>query len=481
MHECQTARIDARERTTGRERGIVRRRGARLAATMALVAGAAALLPGAASAAGTLSSGDYTGPAGTQHYELYVPSSYKPGTPVPLVVALHGCTQTADGFRQLTRWDTVAEAKGFIVAFAQQDSNSNSFACWNFFQDASMHRSAGEPARIDGVTSYVEQKYSIDPKRVYAAGLSAGGAMASVMAATYPDVFAAIGIGSGCEYAATATCAGYKSADPTQAAQAAYKEMGSRARPIPFVAFEGDADTTVPPVNADQLVQQWLTTGDLADDGTANGSIPLTPANTTQGQAAGGRTYTTRTYNDHNHSELAQYWLVHGMNHAWSGGNPAQQYADASGPDETTAMYTFFQNHPMTSSRGTTPGPTPSPPVVPTPPTSWFPTPPASWFPTLPTSWFPTLPKFVGGQIVFTTARRGSVTVRLEQRVAPHAKYTTRAKLVGKVAKGRRVAITLPKTVHGKRLSPGRYRAVLTVAGTSGHAGTPHTLALVLR
>src|SRR5258705_3281148 len=174
-----------------------------------LVAAAAALLPAAATAAtGTLTSADYVGAEGTLHYELYVPSTYQAGTPLPLVVALHGCTQTADGFRQLTRWDTLAESKGFMVLFPQQESSSNQFKCWNFFQDAHMHRSAGEPSLIAAVTLNVERNYSVDPHRIYANGLSAGGAMASVRGATYPDLFAAIGIGSGREHPATATCAG---------------------------------------------------------------------------------------------------------------------------------------------------------------------------------------------------------------------------------------------------------------------------------
>jgi poly(hydroxyalkanoate) depolymerase family esterase len=332
---------------SARPKGIVHRIRVRLGIAVALLFGAAALVPGAAAAAtGTLKSGDYSGAAGTLHYELYVPSTYKAGTPMPLVVALHGCTQNADGFRQLTRWDTLAESKGFIVVFPQQDSSSNNMNCWNFFQDASMHRSAGEPAKIAGLTSFVKNNYAVDPQRVYASGLSAGGAMASVMGATYPDVFAAIGIGSGCEYAATATCAGYKSADPVGAGQQAYKEMGSNARPLPFIAFEGDADTTVPPVNADQLVQQWLTTDDLADDGALNGSVPAVPGNTTQGQVPGGESYTVNTYVDGSNADLAQYWIVHGMKHAWSGGNPSQSYADPAGPDETAAMYAFFASHP---------------------------------------------------------------------------------------------------------------------------------------
>ena len=346
MHKRNTEPTEALRPSgrTVRPKGIVHRLRAPLGIAVTLLVAAAGLLPGAARAAtGSLTSGDYASPTGTQHYELYVPSTYKAG--MPLVVALHGCTQTADTYRLLSHWDTLAEEKGFIALFPQQDQNSNYLKCWDFFQDQHMHRSAGEPARIAALTSQIAQKYAVDSHRVYAAGLSAGGAMASVMAATYPDLFAAIGVGSGCEYAATATCAGYKSADPVQAAQAAYREMGSRARPMPFIAFEGDADTTVPPVNADQLVQQWLLTDDLADDGAANGSVPSIPATTTQGQSPGGQSYTVRTYVDSHHADLAQYWVVHGMQHAWSGGDPSQPYSDPSGPDETAAMYAFFQNH----------------------------------------------------------------------------------------------------------------------------------------
>jgi poly(hydroxyalkanoate) depolymerase family esterase len=442
------------------------------------VAAAAALLPGAAKAAtGTLTSGNYTGPEGNQHYQLYVPSSYTPGTPMPLVVALHGCTQTADSFRALTHWDTQAEAKGFIVVFPQQDASNNQFTCWNFFQDSSMHRSAGDPARIAEVTSLIERTYTIDRYRVFATGLSAGGAMASVLGATYPDMFAAIGIGSGCEYAATATCAGYKSADPTQAGHRAYSEM--------FIAFQGDADTTVPPANADQLVQQWLLTDDLADDGAANGSVSSSPAKTNFGFTPGGRSYTMRTYNDSHRAELAQYWVVRGMKHAWSGGDASQAFSDPSGPDETAAMYAFFSSHPSPSPLTTLPAPPP----------------PASGTSSAPTSSVSrataprvSRPRLSRGRIVFTISGPGAVTLRFQERVAGHrrngvcvagkrrrggcTRYSTRAKIVRRVAKAGRVAITLPRQVRAHRV---RYRVVVTPADGAGHAGRSRTMALVMR
>jgi poly(hydroxyalkanoate) depolymerase family esterase len=450
-----------------------------------LVAAGTASLPGAATAAsGTLTSGDYTGAEGTQHYELYVPSTYKAGAPVPLVVALHGCTQTADQFRLLSRWDALAEARGFIVVFPQQDPSANSFKCWNFFQDASMHRSAGEPARVAAVTSLVERNYAVDPQRVYAAGLSAGGAMASVMAATYPDLFAAIGIGSGCEYAATAACAGYQSADPVQAGQRAYKEMGSHVRQMPFIAFEGDADTTVPPINAEQLVEQWLVTDDLADDASLNGSVPRVPASTTQGQAPGGRSYTVRTYVDHRRAELAQYWVVHGMNHAWSGGDPSQPNADASGPDETAAMYAFFMSHPAPPPPATRPASTPKPGA----PTG------ASRTSAVPTV---SKAKLSHGQVVFTISGRGSATLLLQHGVPGNMekglcvagkskrhgcmKYSTAAKIVRRAQQAGQMVITRPRKSHGHRLPRGRYRVVVTASDAAGHAGNSQTLEFVLR
>jgi poly(3-hydroxybutyrate) depolymerase len=153
-------------------------------------------------------------------------------------------------------------------------------------------------------------------------------------------------VGSGCEYAATATCAGYQSADPTQAAKAAYAEMGTRARAMPVIAFQGDKDTTVPPVNAKQLIQQWQATGDWADDGARNHSVPAAPVGTVAGAVPGGRSYKVANYSDGHGGQLIQYWEVQGMAHAWSGGCACETFADPAGPDETAAMYAFFMSHP---------------------------------------------------------------------------------------------------------------------------------------
>jgi poly(hydroxyalkanoate) depolymerase family esterase len=299
---------------------------------------------GSAGAAGTLVSNSYTNAAGTRQYQVYVPSTYKAGTAVPLVVALHGCTESADVFRQLSALDTVAESKGFIVVYPTQPSSANNQSCWNWFSQPNMQRGSGEPSIIAGMTQAIQQRYSIDTKRTYVLGFSAGAAMATVMGATYPDLYAAVGSGSGCEYNGL-PCVGSPGPDPVTSGQGAYNAMGSFARPMPVIAFQGDADTIVVPANGDQLVREWQTTNDLADDGSNNGSMPLAPTSTTNKQVPGGRSYTVTTYGNGHGGELIQYWVVHGMNHAWSGGCGCESYADPSGPNESQAMIDFFLQH----------------------------------------------------------------------------------------------------------------------------------------
>lgn len=284
-------------------------------------------------------SGSYANAAGTRNYLGYAPSSYRQGTPLPLVVALHGCTQSADTFRQQTKFDNLAEAKNFIVVYPEQPSSANPLSCWNWFNPSDMQRGSGEPSIIAGITDWVQQHYSVDPQRTFMAGFSAGGAMAAVMGATYPDRYAALGIGSGIQY-------GGENLDPTQAGQEAYQAMGAFARPMPTLIFHGGQDTTVPVANADKLVRQWQTTADLADDGTINGSVPTAPVKTLGEQSAGGQSYSVSRYDDGQGQEFVQYWLVPEMSHAWSGGCSCTAYSDPAGPDETVAMYDFFVSHP---------------------------------------------------------------------------------------------------------------------------------------
>jgi poly(hydroxyalkanoate) depolymerase family esterase len=291
-----------------------------------------------------LTSGRYTNRAGSLNYELYIPSRYRAGRPMPVVVALHGCTESADSYRQLSGWDALGESKGFIVLFPQQLSSRNYLTCWNWFVQPDMHRGSGEPAIIAGMVNRLERLYSVDTHRVYVAGFSAGGAMANVMGASYPDVFAAVGSGSGCEYNGL-PCLGIGGPAPRQTGQEAFQAMGPYARVIPAIVFQGDADNIVAPANGPQIAQEWRVTDNYVFSGGPNGSIPTNPTKQSFGFARGGTKYTTTYYGDAHEKALIEYWSIHGMGHAWSGGNRSQQYADPSGPSETAAMWAFFAGH----------------------------------------------------------------------------------------------------------------------------------------
>jgi len=296
----------------------------------------------------------YDGSAGSRPYFVYTPASYQPGTIVPMIVMLHGCTQTPADFAAGTQMDQLADQKQFIVVYPQQTSTYNLEDCWNWFDPADQSRGSGEPAIIAGIVQTVEHstaQWTIDSHRVYVAGLSAGAAMAVLLGATYPDIFAAIGVQSGLEYKAATTSNDAFTAlrqggpDPMQQGQVAYTAMGSGARVVPTIVFHGTSDYTVYPVNGEQVVRQWMQTDHLASVNTYNASFTR-PTSTTNGQVAGGHSYTVYTWNDTEGNEVQEYWLVNGMGHAWSGGSSSGTFTDSQGPGATQATYNFFMSHP---------------------------------------------------------------------------------------------------------------------------------------
>lgn len=324
-------------------------------------------------ASGTFQSYTYNGSAGSRPYYVYTPTNYSPGKAVPLIVMLHGCTQNPTDFATGTQMNQLADADQFIVVYPQQTSTYNSSSCWNWFLPADQSRGSGEPAIIAGIVQTVEQttsQWKIDTSHVYVAGLSAGAAMAVIMGATYPDMFAASGVGSGLEYQAATSQSGGSTAlsqggpPPTQQGDAAYAAMGSFAQIVPTIVFHGTSDYVVYPLNGDQVVQQWIETNTKASHGTYAAAFN-SPATTTQGQVSGssGRAYETRTWNDKNRTEVQEYWTITGMGHAWSGGNSSGSYTDPNGPSESQAFYTFFMNHPRASGN---PTPTPTTGTAPT-------------------------------------------------------------------------------------------------------------------
>ena len=292
------------------------------------------VIPSSPQAGGQFVDGTYSNTAGTRAYKLYIPSGYT-GQAVPLVVMLHGCTQRPVDFAADTHMNVLAEGETFLVAYPEQAPSANGSKCWNWFQESDQQRDGGEPSLIAGITRQIMSQYQVDVSRVYVAGMSAGGAMAVIMAAMYPDLYAAVGVHSGLAYGAAH--------DLPSAFAAMQQGTVYHARPlqetIPLITFHGDGDTTVAPVNADYLLDQWL---QAACAGL--GSVPGMKVE--RGQVANGHAYTRCIYHDVSGRALVEQWTVHQAGHGWSGGSLSGSYTDPQGPNASTEMVRFFTEHP---------------------------------------------------------------------------------------------------------------------------------------
>jgi poly(hydroxyalkanoate) depolymerase family esterase len=288
----------------------------------------------------------FTGPAGDRAYKLYVPSGYT-GQEVPLIVMLHGCTQNPDDFAAGTSMNELAEQHTFLVAYPAQAQNANMQKCWNWFRASDQQRGQGEPAIIAGITRQIADEYHVGDGRVYVAGMSAGGAMAAIMGAAYPDLYAAVGVHSGLAPGAAQDLASALSAMQRGGASNGHQgaSPGGSEASVPVIVFHGDRDTTVHPRNAEQLLAYYRTA-----DGTPGGrdaaGKPVPPVAVRKGQVPDGHAYTRATQRDADGRPIMEQWTVHGLGHAWSGGSGAGSYTDAKGPDASAEMVRFFdQQH----------------------------------------------------------------------------------------------------------------------------------------
>jgi poly(hydroxyalkanoate) depolymerase family esterase len=309
----------------------------------------------------------YTSQAGSRAYKLYIPGGY-PGQALPLVVMLHGCTQTPDDFAAGTRMNALAEEHTCFVAYPEQAASANPSKCWNWFTPGNQQRGAGEPSLIAGLTRQIMRDYPVDPRRVYVAGLSAGGAAAAVMGMTYPDLYAAIGVHSGLAHGAASDLpsafAAMRQGEPIASGvlsspafrtdsdllsmlsgvvpgkPAAFEPPSSSAgdarpqRAIPTIVFHGDQDTTVHARNGDLVIEQSRTTA----------AMDL-HTRVEHGRAPGGHAYSRTLHADASGQAILEQWVIHGAGHAWSGGSPAGSYTDPRGPDAGREMLRFFLEH----------------------------------------------------------------------------------------------------------------------------------------
>ena len=269
----------------------------------------------------------YRGPAGSLNYRLYVPAEHE-RRELAVVLMLHGCLQDPEDFACGTRMNDLAEEFGLIVAYPHQPRRANPSGCWNWFDRRHQNRGSGEPAKLAGLAQALAKEFDVRRERVFAAGLSAGGAMAEILAAVYPDVFDAVGIHSGLPY---------KSAGDVPSAFAAMKgaaafepkPLAANHRPCRKIIFHGLADETVVSVNGERIL-----------DEVERGDASLTRSDL-DWPIEGGRVSRT-LLKDVDGRPAAEQWLVEGGAHAWFGGDPRGSYTQAVGLDASRVMVRFF-------------------------------------------------------------------------------------------------------------------------------------------
>jgi poly(hydroxyalkanoate) depolymerase family esterase len=289
--------------------------------------------------------GEHESEHGTVAYRLHRPERAWPGGGGrPLLVMLHGCTQTADDFAAGTRMDRLADRHGFLVVYPEQAAGAHPQRCWNWYEPAHQRRGAGEPGQIASLVQALLRSEGVDPERVYIAGISAGGALAVTLAAHYPELFAAAGVhsalalgsASGIPDALVAMRSG-PAADAGTVEQV-LEAVGERGPIVPLILFHGAADAVVADANADRLEMQWTGAAErLAGGGQA--AVRREEKRQAGGYAAVRRVTTVsgRT--------VVESWRVRQLGHAWSGGSGDGSYTDPAGPDASAELVRFLLAH----------------------------------------------------------------------------------------------------------------------------------------
>jgi poly(hydroxyalkanoate) depolymerase family esterase len=282
---------------------------------------------------GQFIDGSYTDDNGSRDYKLYVPSTYVTATtaqtgaatPAPLLVMLHGCSQNPDDFAVGTGMNALAEEWRCLVVYPSQAQAANASRCWNWFNAVDQQRGQGEPAILAGLTRDIMARYAIDPRQVYVAGMSAGGAMAAILGTQYPELYAAVGVHSGLPFAAA-----HDLPSALAAMKGDFKRRQAAGRSLPIIVFHGDRDTTVHPANGEELIRH-------------RHRHPQEAVAVEPGSVPNGHAYTRTLHRRPDGKVHAEHWVVHDAGHAWFGGDARGTYTDGKGPDASREMMRFFR------------------------------------------------------------------------------------------------------------------------------------------
>ncbi|HZM64854.1 MAG TPA: PHB depolymerase family esterase [Nakamurella sp.] len=294
----------------------------------------------------------YSGAAGSRAYRVYVPAGLRRTSRVPLLLALHGCGQNAVEFAASTRFNRLADKHQFVVVYPEQTRTHNPQRCWNWFRPGHQFRAKGEPGIMAGIVRRVVAEtthWRIDPRRVYVAGLSAGGAMAVVLAAVYPELFAAVGVHSAPPYRAATGTRNALSAMRGRTEPPPPDPQATTPMP-PMIVFQGSMDGIVHADNAEHIADQWLARHGIGARLRGRIDPPRRPRVTTSGPARPSTPHSRRGYHvsrwaTATERKALEVWLVDGLRHAWSGGSPGGSFSDPRGPRASTEMWRFFTAH----------------------------------------------------------------------------------------------------------------------------------------
>ncbi|SDX08449.1 extracellular catalytic domain type 1 short-chain-length polyhydroxyalkanoate depolymerase [Roseicitreum antarcticum] len=266
--------------------------------------------------------------AGTRSFKLYLPAT-RGDQPTGLIVMLHGCNQTPDDFAAGTHMNALAEKYSLAIAYPAQALRDNPAGCWNWFKPGDQARGAGEPAILASLTRKLMREFGLTRDAVFVAGLSAGGAMAAILADVYGDVFSAAGVHSGLARG---------SASNVVSAMSAMRSGGRSLRHVPAatgprhavrrIVFHGDSDSTVHPSNAAQIVEAAV----------GKAVVPVRMDN----RSLRERGYARHDFAAADGNGALELWMIDGGGHAWSGGRAVGSYTERSGPDASAQMVRFF-------------------------------------------------------------------------------------------------------------------------------------------
>lgn len=257
----------------------------------------------------------HDGPHGGRDYLLFRPSG-RSGPVRGVVMMLHGCTQSPEGFAAGTRMNRHAEENGLIVVYPEQTRTDNMQLCWNWFHPGDQRNDGGEAALLAGLGAAVLSEFNLSDAGLFVSGLSAGGAMAALIANTHPDLVAAASVHSG--------LAPGSAQDVVSAFAAMRGDASGRAEAlrVPAIIFHGSADGTVAPVNAGRLAGPMTATAERTGVGGSRRFDVLS------GRNASGHP--------------VEVWRIDGAGHAWSGGQAEGSYTDPLGPDASAESMRFF-------------------------------------------------------------------------------------------------------------------------------------------